>query len=158
MFRHSSFMKRNDKPTSPPSDMITAADLLAGAVMPMKLTLNVTIRPGVRDETAPDDPECQHRQSPTVESRLSKYTPHVAKWAAESNENAALLLVDPMQAIARSGAEFSRADQLLLKRHVRSVGPTEVLPPGVELVAANIKFGGEQPSAASPATKAGRKK
>ena len=119
---------------------ITAADLLAGATLPMKLTLNVTLHRGLREEHAAEDADCLHRQSPAVETRFEQYAPHVAQWAAKSRQNAEMLLVNPMAAIAESRAKVSRSDALLLKKHLRTVMPSEVLPPGVELVASTVKF------------------
>ncbi|HVG10562.1 MAG TPA: hypothetical protein VNM67_22845 [Thermoanaerobaculia bacterium] len=122
-----------------PKGMVTTADLLAGAVLPMRLTLNVTIHPGLRNTLGDEEPECQHQRGADLESRLTKYTPAVLDWARQSNENAAMLLVDPMAAAARLGAKLSRVDARALQKHVRTVGPTEILPPGVELVAINVK-------------------
>ena len=128
----------------PPKGMVMAADLLAGAVMPMKLTLNVTIRPG-QGHGAAEDPDCPPRpHRPRVEDRLSQYTPEVLAWASRNRDNATLLLVDPKAAAARSGVKLSRTDLRALEQHVHSAGATEVLPPGVELVALNVRVAADE--------------
>lgn len=129
----------NERKHEHPKGMVTAADLLAGAVLPMRLTLNVTIHPGLRSTLGDEEPECQHRRGVDLESRLTKYTPAVLDWARRSKENAAMLLVDPVAAAAQSGAKLSRVDARALRQHVRTVGATEILPPGVELVAIDVK-------------------
>jgi hypothetical protein len=59
--------------THPRAGVITAADLLAGAVMPMRLRLNVTVRPGT-----PEHPEhvqsATPRQPVSLDTRLSQLT------------------------------------------------------------------------------------
>jgi|ERR1051326_703260 hypothetical protein len=119
---------------------VTTADLLAGATLPMKVTLNVTLEPGLTDKIAGEDPECVHRGGPDIESRLAQYTPALMKWAARSSDNAKLLITQPLAALDKSGAKVSAGDRAALEAHLRSVTPTEVLPAGIELVAANVNI------------------
>ena len=69
---------------------------------------------------------------------LTKFAPAVLKWAARSSDNAAILITRPLDAIDRSGAKVTAGDRAALEQHLRSVMPTEVLPAGIELVAANV--------------------
>src|SRR5687767_1122756 len=74
--------------------LITSADLMAGAVMPIKLRLNVTVRPGSR--------EAATGMTLPIEHRLAKHAPQMHAWAKRSAENAALLITDPAGAVARA--------------------------------------------------------
>lgn len=148
----------NEKKHEHPKGMVTAADLLAGAVLPMRLTLNVTIHHGLRNTLGDEEPECQHRRGASLESRLTKYTPAVLDWARRSNENAAMLLVDPMAAAVQAGAKLSHVDARALQQHVRTVEATEVLPPGVELVAINVKVADDQTKPPRGKVQAARRK
>ena len=117
---------------------VTTADLLAGATLPMKVTLNLTLEPGLTAKIAGEDAACVHRGGPDLGTRLDEYTPALVKWAAKSSDNAMLLLTRPLEALDQSGVKVSAADRAALEQHVRSVMPTEVLPGGIELVAANV--------------------
>lgn len=128
--------KRTQRSRSIP--WVTTADLLAGATLPMKITLNVTLEPGLTDKIAGEDPECVHRGGPDIEGRLAQYTPTLLKWAARSSDNASLLLTRPLDALDKSGAKVSAGDRAALEQHLRSVTPTEVLSGGIEVVAANV--------------------
>lgn len=128
--------KRPQQSRAVPS--ITTADLLAGATLPMRVTLNVTLEPGLTDKIAGEDPACAHRGRPDIGSILEQYTPTLVKWASKSSDNAMLLLTNPLEALDRSRANVSAGDRAALEQHLRSVMPTEVLPGGVQLVAANV--------------------
>jgi hypothetical protein len=116
------------KRANPPAqrtNLITAADVMAGAVVPMRLTLTVTIRPGSGEEP--------------LDTQLARHLPKLLRWANESPANAAMLLVDPVSAVARSGVKLSRAEQLALEQQLGRRVATEVLPAGTELAGLNVK-------------------
>ena len=107
------------------SNLITAADVLAGAAIPMRVTLDVTIRPGSGQEP--------------IDAHLARHVPQILRWAKRSPDNARLLLVDPVAAIAQSGVKLSAAEQLALHQHAGTQAAREVLPAGVELVGLDVK-------------------
>lgn len=135
-------MKKKSRPaghTHPPN-LITVADLLAGAVVPVRMHLKVTIRPDLPD----GKPEAGTRLSAArlrelaLARRLGNRTPQLLAWARRSGENAALLLVDPVAAAARAGLKLSRDDSRALQEQL---GPgADVLPPGVELTGLEVKI------------------
>ncbi|HEV2720457.1 MAG TPA: hypothetical protein VG323_10605 [Thermoanaerobaculia bacterium] len=103
---------------------ITAADVLAGAVIPMNVTLNITIRSGTGREP--------------LEILLARHVPQIMKWAAGSPDNARLLIVDPVTAVARSGAKLTRAEQIALEQKLGRRTMTEILPPAAQLTRLDV--------------------
>jgi hypothetical protein len=129
--------------THPRADVITAADLLAGAVMPMRLRLNVTVRRGT-----PEHPEhvqsATPRQPVSLDTRLSQHTAELLKWAESKSENAELLLTDPASAAEHAGLKLSAEDHHALKHRMDILQPGVVLPPGVELVDLKVNVAHER--------------
>lgn len=129
-----------------PTGMVTAADLMAGAVIPVRLSLNVTLRPGSREgrgragtASAP-----RLRRGPSVDTRLVQHAPRITEWARRNAENAALLFSDPLSAVAKAGVELSETDRDLLKRRVEALIPRDVLPAGVKLAGLKVTVVGEE--------------
>ena len=137
-------MANKSSQRSRPVQWTTASDLLAGATLPVKVTLNVTLAPGLTEHIAGEDPECAHRGGPDIESRFAQFAPAVLKWASRSSDNASLLITSPLEAIDRSGAKVSKSDRAALEQHLRSVTPTEVLPAGIELSGFNVNVAKEK--------------
>ena len=98
---------------------------MAGAVIPMNLTLDVTIRPGTGDEP--------------LDALLGRHVPALRKWASGNPANAELLLVDPITAVARSGVKLTRPEQLALEQQLGRQTVTDVLPPGAQVSRFDIK-------------------
>jgi hypothetical protein len=142
---------RADGHEHPPPGMVTAADLLAGAVMPMRLRLNVTVRPGSREVTDPER-RAMHRARPglPIDARVGRHARSVLEWARRDARNANLLLTDPVAAFARAGIRLSQSDQAALRRSVESVSAQETLPAGVELVGLNVNVVNEKYRPPSP--------
>jgi hypothetical protein len=98
---------------------------MAGAVIPMNLTLDVTLRPGNGDEL--------------LDTLLARHVPNILKWAARSPANAQLLLVDPITAVARSGVKLTRPEQLALEQQLGRQTATDILPPGARVARFDVK-------------------
>jgi hypothetical protein len=131
---------------SPPSaDLVTAADLLAGAVIPVRIHLSVTIRPGARDEGAPTANPKSGRLPRHVGlgTLLERHTPQVLQWAKLSADNANLLVLDPVLALAQAGVKLSDAEQRAVTQRMKALVVEQVLPPGVELAKFNVKIASE---------------
>ncbi len=142
----------------PPPGMVTAADLLAGAVMPLRLRLNVTVRPGSREVTDPARRGMHRaRRGFPIDARVGRHARSVVEWARRDARNANLLLTDPVTAFARAGVRLSQSDQAALRRSVESLSAQETLPAGVELVGLNVNAVNEKyrpPSPREPQPKA----
>lgn len=108
-----------------PENVITAADLMAGAVLPMQVHLTVTVRPPTGKEP--------------LDARFAPYVPALMEWAGLSPENAALLVVDLAAAFVQAGIKLSRADRQALDRHLGRPAASQVLPPGVTLTGLDVK-------------------
>jgi hypothetical protein len=98
---------------------------MAGAAIPMNLTLDVTIRPGTGDEP--------------LDALLARHVPALLKWASGNSANAELLLVDPITAVARSGVKLTRSEQLALEQQLGRQTVTDVLPPGAQVSRFDVK-------------------
>jgi hypothetical protein len=111
--------------THPPG-ILTSADVLAGAVIPVRVRLSVTVRP-------PEPDAAQNATS--VDAQLARHAPQLLAWAQQSPENARLLLTDPLEAAVRAKLKLSDAE-----RRALAVQFDPVLPPGVELTGLDIKI------------------
>jgi len=126
--------------------MVTAADLMAGAVVPVRLSLNVTIRPGSRHgrdaARAPKTGRSYRGQSP--DTILGRHGRKITEWARRNPDNATMLFSDPWSAVAKAGVELSEVDRDVLKRRVEALLPRDVLPAGVKLVGLKVNVVGEE--------------
>jgi len=107
------------KPVTHAEGILTSADVLAGAVVPVRIRLNVTVHP-------PDPAAAQNATS--VDARLAHHAPKLLAFASQSAENAALLLTDPLAAAASAKLKLTDAERRALAEQFDAV-----LPPGVEL-------------------------
>jgi hypothetical protein len=106
----------------------------------MRLRLNVTVRPGSREEPTRRgaDGAWRARGLLSLGASFADRTSEVFEWANRSTENANLLLADPAAAVRRSGVKLSASDQRALMRHVEALSTREALPAGVELVGVDV--------------------
>ena len=142
---HSSTPKKSINPgdhPQPPANMFTSADFFAGSILPVRLRLNVTVRPGSRepDEKRPRAETLYQRHEQSIHARLGRNGPKFLAWARRSSENATLFLTDPEAAAAQAGIKLATADRRAVIQHFKVLGPGEVLPAGVELEKLDIKI------------------
>ncbi len=128
----------------PTSEFTTSADLLAGAFVPVRMHLNVTVRPGHRAEdseaTGSDDSRMRRR---ALKALLDQHAPRLLEWTKRSTDNANLLAIDPASALLQSGVKLSDIEKLGIKAGLAAPS-REVLPSGVELAAFNVKVSSER--------------
>ena len=103
---------------------------MAGAVMPMRLRLNVTIRPAPKDAHG-------------LEGRLGKHTPQLMAWAKRDADNAKLLITSPAAAATKAKLPLAVLDRRALERATTAADTTAVLPAGVKLVGFDVKLANE---------------
>ena len=141
-----------------PSEWITAADLMAGATIPIRLHLNVTLRPDSPQSTeSGQGANSSGRRAPvTLERRLRKHTAKLLEWAKDDAENASVLLMDPLTAAGYAGVKLSPTEQQALAERVRVRSLGDMLPPGVELVTLRV-MASTEPRAGSVPPKKPRK-
>lgn len=124
-------------------ELTTAADLMAGAILPMRLRLTVNIRPesfdGNESQASPNG--VSPPKGLSLESRLRPHGAQLRAWAQRDPENIRQLLLDPLAAVGRAGLKLSPQDLSALKRRINRDMPREVLPAGVELTALNVRVG-----------------
>lgn len=108
---------------------ITAADLMAGATLPVRVRLHVTLH---ADSPRPGG-------SNILAVQLRRHSSKLLGWAKGDPKRARQLLLDPIGAAAAAGAKLSTADLAVLDKHARAAELTSVLPAGVELVGLEVE-------------------
>jgi hypothetical protein len=105
---------------------ISAADILAGATIP--------IRMDVRYEITRGDPEELRRMAPPgLAERLLKNEDRILGWLSESEANRVAFLTDPLGALTKIGVKLELPELEALRRVHAETAAFEVLPPGVEI-------------------------
>lgn len=119
-----------------PAGWTTAAQLLAGATIPVRMRVTVKLYADSAEQPAPRAP-CAGAMPPSVEPRLRQHTPRLLAWAKDP-ANARQLLLDPTVAARKAGVELSAPATELLRSQGVADARTSVLPAGVELVALEV--------------------
>ena len=105
---------------------VTAADLLAGGTLPVRMDVRVEL---TRQVPQPGGPPL----SGSLLDRLAAEQERIWRWLAEDEGHRVLLVTDPLAALREVGVELSEDDWAALEAAHRQAEHADVLPPGVEV-------------------------
>jgi hypothetical protein len=104
--------------------VVSGLEILAGAVPPVDVHLNVTLNSGGTGA---------RMLAPQLAAALDQHRPRIEAWLESRPENGALLLSDPLAALDKIGVTLAPDLVASVRRMRRQAAVGDVLPAGVTL-------------------------